>query len=351
MQVDLPFTRKDAAADDGALPELLKLNDGTPVTDAAGWRLRRKEILDLIIPMEYGGMPPALAPEQTTAELISSADAARRFGGTETRVFAYKVHVAGGLTPLDFMLTLWLPAGEGPFPVIVNGDGCWSYLNDASAGELLRRGFAVASFNRCEVARDWNNARDCGIYTAFPGEYGALSAWAWAYHRVYDALLSIPEIDSAKFVITGHSRGGKTVELAAATDERIAAVGGNNSGCGGFGCFRVRGKGCERIADITRYFPFWFDKDFASWAGREGELPFDQHFLCALIAPRPHLIAVAFDDTWSNPVGACEIYRGTVDVYKLLGAEDNLGIVFREGGHAHEVGDWIRFADFAKARM
>lgn len=87
-------------------------------------------------------------------------------------------------------------------------------------------------------------------------------------------------------MITGHSRGGKAVQLAAATDERIAFVADNNSGCCGFGSHRVRGKGAETISDITRNFGFWFEKDFSKYAGRENELPFDQHFLSALIAPQ-----------------------------------------------------------------
>lgn len=79
-----------------------------------------------------------------------------------------------------------------------------------------------------------------------------ISAWAWGYHRVIDALNHISEIDISKIMITGHSRGGKAVQLAAATDERIAFVADNNSGCCGFGLHRVRGEGAETISEITR---------------------------------------------------------------------------------------------------
>ena len=349
---ELPYSRGDAVADDGPLPDLLTFADGSPVRTADDWARRRAEIADVIIPLEYGGMPPALPPEATDVELVhGKANASRRFGIEGVWQDVYYVEVSGGEAPLRFTLTLWTPSGDGPFPVVLNGDGCWAYLSDATASEALRRGFAVASFNRCEIARDRDGTRDRGIYAAFPGEYGAISAWAWAYHRAYDALLRLPKLDAGRVAITGHSRGGKTVELAGATDTRIAAVGDNNSGCCGFGCNRVRGEGCERIADITRVFPFWFDKGFAAWSGREAELPFDQHFLAALIAPRPLLFAVAHGDLWSNPVGACETYRAVLPVYRLLGAEENFGIVFREGGHGHLTGDWARFLDFSSQAM
>lgn len=350
--IDLPYPRSCAAVDHGDAPELLTMRDGTRVTDAATWARRRVELADAIIGAEYGGMPPALDPSATTVEMISESDASRSIGVGWSRKRCYRVTVSGGAIPLVFGLELWLPPkSDKPFPVILNGDGCWSYASDAVIAEIVKRGFAFAIFNRCDMARDCYGTRDRDIYVAFPGEYGALSAWAWTYHRAYDALLRIPEADPARVAITGHSRGGKTVELAAATDERIAACGDNNSGCGGFASYRVVGEGSERIADITRLASYWFADGFASWAGRESELPFDQSFLSALIAPRPLMLAVAHGDAWSNPPGACQTYREVSEVYDTLGAGDKLSIVFREGAHGHLIDDWVRFVEFVSAQF
>lgn len=345
----LPYTVSDAEFTAGGMPDILTFNDGTPVKTKEDWARRRKEIYDLIIPVEYGGMPPALAPEMTDAEYISGIKENRRFSNSiPTDYSEYIVHISGGKEPLSFKMQVWKPAGEGKFPVILSGDGCWNYIGDEIIHEMIMRGFAVAAFNRCEIARDWNGAQDRGIFKAFPGEYGTLAAWAWSYHRAYDALLKTDFADPARVYITGHSRGGKTVELATATDERIAGCGDNNSGCGGFGCYRVRRNNAETLGKITTVFPYWFAKDFGKWADREAELPFDQHFLAALIAPRPLNVAVAHGDTWANPVGACETYRNAVKIYEFLGAEENYNIVFREGGHGHLVSDWMRFADFIR---
>lgn len=75
----------------------------------------------------------------------------------------------------------------------------------------------------------------------------------------------------------------------------------------------------------------------------------DQHFLSALVAPRGLRFQIAFADTWANGVGACENYRETMKVYKLLGAEENFSIAFREGPHNHTPADWNHSLDFAQA--
>ena len=148
---ELPFSRQDAAVDDGPLPDVLTFADGTPVRDTDDWARRRVEVADAIIQKEYGGMPPALAPETTDVELVHGrANASRRFEIEGVFQDIYYVSVSGGAVPLRFTLTVWTPPGDGPFPVILNGDGCWSYLTDKTATEALRRGWIVASFNRCE---------------------------------------------------------------------------------------------------------------------------------------------------------------------------------------------------------
>ena len=65
--------------------------------------------------------------------------------------------------------------------------------------------------------------------------FSCLSAWAWGYHRTADALILLGLADEARFVYTGHSRGGKTALLAGATDARAAIVNPAGSGCGGAG--------------------------------------------------------------------------------------------------------------------
>ena len=48
----------------------------------------------------------------------------------------------------------------------------------------------------------------------------------------------------------------------------------------------VQPRATEHIDDIVRRFPYWFTPRYADFVGRGERLPFDQHSLMALVAPR-----------------------------------------------------------------
>ena len=340
-------------------PDILTFADGTPVRTPEDWRRRRDEVAAAVVPTEFGGMPPA--PAATRWELVSTSWEPR-IAPPGVRYLSGNVRVDGGAAPFSFGMKVWLPQGakaEAPCPVVLTGDDGWWWMTTDMTNEALRRGFAVAAFNRCECARDLFGPRDDskpeqraeGIYPLFPGRYGAVAAWAWGYHRAVDALLQIPEIDAARIAVTGHSRGGKTVLLAAATDERIALCGDNQSGCCGCSASRIVGEGGETLKSISKDWGQWFGPDLASYGDRPEELPYDQHFLCALIAPRALRVNIGLGDLWSNPLGAWEVHKAAREVWKMLGAQSAVAISFREGPHRYWADDWSRFLDFCAWRL
>ena len=340
-------------------PNLLTFLDGSPVRTPEDWRRRRAEVADAVVPLEFGGMPPA--PAATRWERVSISWEPR-IAPPGVRYLSGNVRVEGGAAPFSFAMKVWLPAetkDKAPCPCVLTGDDCWWWMTTDMVNEALRRGFAVAAFNRCECARDLFGPRDDanpaqraeGIYPLFPGRYGAVAAWAWGYHRAVDALLQIPEIDPKRIAVTGHSRGGKTVLLAAATDERIALCGDNQSGCCGCAASRIVGDGGESLKSISKDWGQWFGPDLASYADRPEDLPYDQHFLCALIAPRALRVNIGLGDLWSNPRGAWEVHKASREVWRLLGAESALAISFREGPHRYWADDWSRFLDFCAWRL
>jgi hypothetical protein len=154
-------------------------------------------------------------------------------------------------------------------------------------------------------------------------------------------------VDKKHIAVTGHSRGGKTALLSGATDERIALTAPNNSGCGGAGCYRLQADGSEDIAAIIKNFPFWFAPHFRDFIGKIDRLPFDQHTVKALVAPRALLSTEALKDLWANPKGTQQSYSAAKEVYDFLGAGDRIGIVFRPGGHDQNADDWAALLDFA----
>jgi len=313
-----------------ALPALLVGQDGRPVTVLSQWPARRDELHRLSIPLAYGRWPAI--PRVTGCTLLHLATV-RTLG--DARLWTCRVTADGAHA---FLMRLFAPAGAGPFPVVLHGDGCWQYASDTVIAELLHRSYAFAQFNRVEVAPDMPG----------PGQpVAALAAWAWAYHRAVDAVLQFDLVDATRIAVVGHSRGGKAALLAGATDARIALTSANNSGAGGAGCWRWRGPGAESLANITQAFPYWFGPDLAAWAAREHALPFDQHFLKALVAPRALLTTEALDDHWANPLGTWHTHQAAREVYTWLGAPQQLAIRYRPGGHAHAPADWTALLDFA----
>lgn len=325
------------------LPNLLTLADGRVAT-AENWSERRAELSEAIISHQYGGMPPA---GQTDAPIEFCSNRVRAWEGVTYATYEVRTTFAEG-GQHSMMLSLWIPPGEGPFPVVLCGDGCWRTLSDDIVRQVLERGCIAASFDRTVAAADNKDCyRQTGLYRLFPdAEFGALSAWAWAYHRCVDALLHIPRVRADAIAITGHSRGGKTVLLAGATDERIALVNPNDSGIGGAGLNHWKAPVSETIDSFFHSGNiFWFAESFAQYRHRDGALPYDQHFLLALVAPRLLLLTEAYEDRACNPPGTYVACQATQPVYALLGAPDCIGWAFREGGHAHNATDFAALLD------
>jgi len=308
---------------------------------AAAWRA-------LVVDVAYGGLPPR--PQGLEIETLCESRV-RRLPGAP-RLLSYRLHPIGGATWPALAVKLLLPDADAPVGAIACGDGCWWNLGDEVLVRLVASGAALAWFDRTEVAADPGATpaaappRRGGLYDAYPGAaFGALAAWAWAYHRCVDLLRELPDIDPAHIAVSGFSRGGKAALLAGATDERIGLVHDHASGAGGGAPYRHVGEGGESI-DVAERFPSWFGPELPAFRDRLGDLPFDQHCLLAAIAPRPLLQTYAADDRWSNPQGMVQAAWAAGEVYRFLGRPNDLAFHIREGGHAHTPDDWATLLDF-----
>jgi len=337
-----------------ALPDLLAWPDGRRVETPVDWAARVSAWRDVVVDVGYGGLPPA--PDGVEIELRSEARVHHLRGAPRLLALRLRARVGGG--EAAFAVRLLLPDAPGPVPAVAYGDGCWWHLDDATLARFAARGVALAVFDRTEVAPDAGRAvegapppaRRGGLFDLVPdATFGALAAWAWAYHRVVDLLRDRPEVDGGRIAVTGFSRGGKAALLAGATDERIALVHAHASGAGGAAPFRVLGEGAETL-DVARAFPTWFGSRLREFVGREGELPFDQHALLAAVAPRALLLSCGADDLWANPAGTLAAARAAGEAYRLLGAPDALRVALRDGGHAHTPADWQLLLDAVGGR-
>jgi hypothetical protein len=328
------------------LPDPFLMLSGKRVSSPAEWAARREELKDIFSYYEYGHLPPP--PGNVTATDISTTTI---YNGTATKkVVRLAMGPAGAIT---FDLNLYIPAAmPKPFPVVLTGDLCWGSMYDKGgwgASEFVNRGYIIAEFDRTRLDPDQNSAvGEC--QAAFPGyDWATLAVWAWGYSRVVDYFVQTDFIDTTKIAITGHSRCGKACLLAGAFDERIALTVPNCSGCGGVSAFRfdINVPTAENLKAITTNFPYWFQPRLNTFADKETQLPFDQHELVALVAPRAFLTTNALGDAWANPSGAQRTQAAAGEVFGYLGASSRMGIHFRPGPHDQNHEDWQALIDFA----
>lgn len=330
MVDDLPVVKQ--------LPDPFLKPDGARIQKREEWSHQRKYLQELLLVNMYGHLPPVpgkISSSETSSHPLD-------IGAMERSVLLKMGHNDS----VQAHITLTVPDGKGPFPVIISGDFNWGKVTPDIVKEVIKRGYMLAEFDRTEFAPD-SADRTHGVYPAYPAYTGgAIAAWAWGYHRMVDYLLSLPNVDKSHIAITGHSRGGKAALLAGALDTRIALTAPNNSGCGGAGCSRFLYEG-ESIPRITEVFPFWFIPRLREFVGKINRLPVDQHTLKSLVAPRALLTTEGLGDNWANPRGTQITWQATQEVYKFLGVPANNGIFYREGGHEHGLKDWETLLDFA----
>ncbi|HOK10151.1 MAG TPA: hypothetical protein PLT82_03870 [Candidatus Hydrogenedens sp.] len=326
------------------IPNPFQFCDGKKVETVEDWRKRREEIKEILMFYEYGHLPPA--PKIQKSELL-----------IETTIFddkalyrEYAVYYGPPEFKLDVMMFLPVSAKEKPSPVILFIPKFWKENDDNKeiAKKCIERGYALCLYDK-SVLDDDSGSRDQMIYKLYPEcDWGSLGVWGWGALRVLDFLETIPEVNTKQLALTGHSRRGKASMWASANDERIPLVIPQSSGTGGCGSYRIVGKGAETLRAITTdVAPYWFVPRLKDFIGKEDRLPFDQHFLKALIAPRGQLSREALGDLWANPMGTQVMHECTVPVYQFLGATENIGIHYREGEHALQPSDWDVVLDFA----
>jgi hypothetical protein len=232
--------------------------------------------------------------------------------------------------------------------------------------EILSRGYALVTVYREDIAADFvPNAFTTGIHTLYPelqdrdDNFSTMAAWAYGLSRVMDYLETDKNIDACKVALFGWSRLGKAALWAGATDTRFSLVISNESGAGGAKLFR-RGVG-EDIHRLCTVFPHWYCRNFRKYMDTDTTLPFDQHLVIALIAPRPVYIGSAQDDRGADPEGEFWSAKAADKVYRFLGTEGlpaeimppvnqsvqgRIGYHIRTGGHDVMDYDWKEYLKF-----
>lgn len=396
LSKDRPFLYREADVPTYELPNPLATDNGQGAYRKLWEDSLRAKTLQTFRDHVYGNVPAEAVSPQVTYKTVD------QYQGTNVVGSRIEARVSAGGAEFTFPFLLYLPKELGsasaatgdaskakPVPAIVLihnrefPDLVGAIERPAAfvpVEAIVKRGYAIAIFHTSDVDPDRKDGFKAGIRGFYArakhGEgadesargatdWGSLCAWAWGASRVMDHLQTVPQIDTRRVAVIGHSRGGKTAAWAAASDTRFAAALVNESGCGGAAISRRRYG--ETIARITSSFPHWFCKRLNDYADAEDKLPVDQHQLMGLIAPRAVVVGSAAEDLWADPKGEYLSLVHAAPVFKLFGLDTitdptmpplsqprfvgQTGYFIRPGAHALHEGDWMGYLDFLNDRM
>ena len=385
-KIDIPVDEL-LASEDWKIPELMVMNDGTPVT-AEKWAERRAELLDTVMRYGFGFTPPA--PEKVDAEIVYSS-ASKTYAGTVKsdagKAVVERINLSfdapyGRFTfPIQFVRPMY---AEKP-PVIIHLAFDPS-LQDRSPSadvetryapieEIIDNGFAYVHMCYNDIIKDLirGNFKEAFLENGmgsvfFQGEarektqWGKIGMWAWAGSRVVDYLMTRDDIDRDCICVAGHSRLGKTALWCGAQDARIFAALVNCSGWGGAGLMAGLDKG--KIAALaTEHTTEWWGEVIKDFADDCKKMPYDAHFMVAACAPRYVNILAADGDmsryqladfmsaAAASPAFEVQGLKGFVSDGKLpmpsvVFNEGHIGYALRPGSHHFSRWDWNRHMEF-----
>lgn len=386
---DLGISKHKANYDESAIPEYtlpdaLKFQDGRFVKTADQWYGKRRAELISLFETEMFGKAPDPHPGMHY-KLLKEVKGA--FDG-KARLKEIAIYFTDKENQYIRLLLITPENAEGPVPVFlginfwgnhaISSDEAISQPDAAEYGRfgiyqemgrafnerrwpvktLLERGYGLATFFRSDVDPDWDDSFVNGVHRLFypsgrlhplADEWGTVAAWAWGMSRALDYLETDASVDASRVIALGHSRLGKAALWAGASDPRFAMVVSNCSGSGGAALSR-RAIG-ETVEDLNRSFPHWFCGNFRKYNSNESALPFDQHELLALIAPRPLCVGSAEDDKWADPMGEKMSLEEADKIYHFLGYDGMTQYHIRKGGHDILDEDWSYYIDFADKHL
>ena len=314
-----------SSVNNAKLPDPFMGLDGKRISTKAEWKCRREEIGAMFEKLMFGTKPRN--PEKVEGSYSGGTLTINVTDKGKSGKFSVKISNAG--------------TKDKPKPAMIGFGGgmmggCGS-LGSATNGLDI----AQITFNPDDVAPESGGGMFFNIYSG--GGQGTIIAWAWGVSRIIDALEKTPEagIDVKHLAMTGCSRWGKGTLAVGAFDERIALTIPQESGSGGASLWRVgaqvnkqKGKQFVQGLNSAGTEGKWMISSFKNYDGKETTLPFDQHMLVDMVAPRALLILDNAGQEWLGEVPSNYCGQASKEVFDALGVSENY-TYSQEGGHGH----------------
>lgn len=308
----------EAKAGGEDIPELFSSReDGT----RAGWSERREKLAHLVEDNWVGRIPDSVEKFR----IVWTKSPTKSRSGTVAEQWAGLVMTPDGRSGPVIDATITFPARANHGPALIDYTYIWppNFNVAALAGGgpqppdsvklALSHGFAHVAYRPQLLQADTAATMKDGVIglARWPREkhdWGALRAWAWGASQLREELAKDPRINGNRVSLTGHSRFGKGVLVAAAFDPKFADADVSSSGAGGAKLMRRDyGERWENMAGSGAFH--WYTPNIMTYAqpGKSvNDLPVDAHMLIALRAPRPLFITAgtsAAGDAWVDPTG------------------------------------------------
>ena len=355
------------------------------VSNVEEWGARREEIKDLVQhywlgykwptrPQDVQGTVKSVKNNVVTVTITITNPDRIVDGKAVTASFDATVTL-----PTDEQLIAAWGSADVQVPFVINmGAGA------LSAANLNPQGYANVTFSTGAIYPDSTTQpipRN-GVYTdLYPYdkdqyEYasGCLMAQAWACSQIISSmeqpsaeesgktLGQLVGLDPSRTVVTGHSRWGKAAMFAAAFDERISICIPSEPGGSGIQSHRYKVEGkifnfnvypkADRVYGKTEVHTVsygqgnsWFPETAAMFVAHDNQLPFDQHEIIALVAPRPFFVVSGIDSHWLGNEGGVASVQAASEVYEYIGQNDieknNIAVRVRESNHQFYNRDFV----------
>lgn len=306
----------------GTFRSPLQFYNGKVVRSVAEWPARRQEILNRWTGM-MGKWPPFLKDQK-----MQFLDTVKKDGYTQ-----YKVRFKW--TPLEWTEGyLSVPEKKGKKPAVItvfyepeSGIGLGKEGRDFAL-QLVKKGFVTLSLGTKEASL----AKTYSIY--YPSienaEIQPLSALGYAAANAWFVLSKIPDVDTERIGIIGHSFGGKWAMFASCLFDKFACAVWSDPGI----VF-------DESREAVNYWEPWYLGYYPKpWRKRGMMTPdnpakglylklvkegYDLHELHALMAPRPFLVSAGSED----PVERWIPLNHTIQVNNLLGYKNRVAMTNR----------------------